>query len=266
MFRRDAYAIILDPGSDVIVPPDTVDAHVTGPIRTYEFQRIVDQVCENLLQRRRMHANRSQWRLNLNVGTPFPDFMITDSYNLAEHILDVNVGERHVRPRKLAVSEQVAEQIVHVPCRPDDAARIIQAVRAEIGAFLFEKCLGEAAHRPQRRPQVVRDRIVERLQFAIHIRQRGDALFQRIVQSADFFLALFSRRDIAGENINQPLRRKWRGRPAQPAVTSIFVTEAAFEICDRRAALEFRHFPAIIAASSGCTSSSPEIACNSCSV
>ncbi|MCY1560966.1 hypothetical protein D9M68_981650 [compost metagenome] len=62
------------------------------------------------------------------------------------------------------------------------------ALVVDILAQVAAQLVREASHMPQRRTQIVRYRITEGLQFAVHFRHLLDLAFQLAVQRSDLLL------------------------------------------------------------------------------
>src|SRR4051812_42332775 len=83
----------------------------------------------------------------------------------------------------------------------------------------------------------MRQRIRERFQLLIQHLQTSRALLEITVEPADFVLALTALSHVARENVEQPLGRERRNRPAQPPIIAVPRPETILEI-QRRVSFE----------------------------
>ena len=92
--------------------------------------------------------------------------------------------ERQVRPRNLAVSEDILDEGIHAARAGGDAAKVLFAFARDLVCELGREDLGKALHGTQGRPHVVGNTIRKCFQFGDGFLERGgadgDILFQGV--------------------------------------------------------------------------------------
>ncbi len=156
-----------------------------------ELPRIADQV----LQRRAQQA-----RVGVGLhAVPHRDFDLARRLaalhvrdHLARELADVDVAPRELAARHLGKIQQVLDQLAHALRRGADASEVAARLLGHLLGKVLEQRLAEAVDRAQRRAQVVRHRIAERLELGVGRLQLDgallDARFQLGVEPQHFFL------------------------------------------------------------------------------
>ena len=182
------------------------------------LQGVVEQIEPDLPQQGRIgprHGQVAHPKIHLPIRRPALD-LVEDFSHQRRH---VGVRQMHVmlpQPREV---EQVVDQPAHALGLAADHGQHAPALFVQLRSMLLLEDAGEAVHRPQRRPQVVRDRAGEGFQFLVRgFQLRGslaDPLLQGFVQLQRAGLTLlqgFLRRPVANDpRGGQPQDTRERG-------------------------------------------------------
>ena len=116
------------------------------------------------------------------------------------------------------IFEQILDQARHAPRRIADHLEVVaRLVVGRLGDVLAE-LVGESRDMAQRRAQVVRNRIAERLQFAIDFGNLLDLGLEIFVELADALLVALARGDVADREQDGALARPDRRHRTVPCV------------------------------------------------
>jgi hypothetical protein len=122
----------------------------------------------NLLQQRRIALARGQLA-HRDFHLP-PCLLAAQTLDHLAHLVGCRNGPLErlaAQPRK---SQQVIDQAPHLGGVLTNDAQVALSFRRELRRLVFQQDVRKAIHRPQRRAQVVRNRIRERFQFLVRWR------------------------------------------------------------------------------------------------
>ncbi len=171
----EARAVVAHVESRVVAVAQAADfdAGVLG--LAAELPGVADQVLERRAQQARvgvrLHAVPHRY---LHLALRLAALQL--GHHLAGDLGDIDIAPRELAAGHLREVEQVLDQLPHALGRcanpPEIALRLVRHVLGEV----VDQGLAEPVDRAQRRPQVVRHRIAERLQLGVRGLQLGGAL------------------------------------------------------------------------------------------
>src|SRR5436190_6227842 len=204
------------------------DAEVGCDVRRDKFQRVADEVGQDLLEDRLVANDFAEGRHDFDAGLLVLDVFVELVEDFVQGRIEINGLDFKVGTSEAAISQQIVQERIHVFAGAQNAAEEIDPVLAEFAGGIVQQCLGEALHGAQRRAEVVGNGVVEGFEFAIDFDEGIDAMLEFDVKALDFVLGIFAGGDVARENIEEVLGIEGGGGPAQPAVGAVVAAEARF--------------------------------------
>src|SRR6185369_11376144 len=98
------------------------------------------------------------------------------------HYGEVNLVVAQFSTGAARQGEQAIYQLAHVPTAEDNLVEVFARLYLKFVAIIFNQCFAEAAHCPERRTQVVRDRVGKGLQFLVGALELRYGMIQFLIQ------------------------------------------------------------------------------------
>src|SRR5215831_4899288 len=188
MLGSDADAVVFYPHAHQTVVSLGVDAQLRSALRWHELQPVAEQIGEHLRQRRRMAYHRGQGLVDVDAGVAGAQRAAQLGERAVRHRRQGNLHQLQLGTADAAVGEQIADQLVHTLRSGDDALGVFPAHGVEPVTAILEQRLAEALHRAQRRAQIVRDRIPERLELVVALFELGGPLADLVLEAGVRFV------------------------------------------------------------------------------
>ncbi len=169
--RIDADPAVLHPQPHAVRVRLGADAKLGMLPRGGELQRVADQIGQDLLEPHRIGAHRRQGLHHPHHRPRLFDRRPVVGQHPGHHRLERGVDELYLRAGDSTVGQQIVDQAVHAPGGRKDEAQAGVARGRQHGVRVLQHRLHEAVDVMERRAQIVRRRVGEGLQLAVHLLQ-----------------------------------------------------------------------------------------------
>src|SRR5581483_1447994 len=182
ILRGDADSVVLDAQAYAVLVAFAAHMDARLDVRSDELDRVREQIDDHLHECRAVREPNGQRLGDRDMRAAAPSVV----GDLSQRIVNGGV-ERHWRyhdalAAEPAIREQIKDEPIHVLGRSADMFGIFFAYLVEPIAEVLQQRLAKPAHHAQRRAQVVRDRIGERLHLLVGLAELGGALGDPVLE------------------------------------------------------------------------------------